>query len=68
MRLLFFVVLGFCSYFLFIGFLCRFLAFVKRSDKIRAQLLAARGPFKKERSESANGSPVAPLALGYFGA
>jgi hypothetical protein len=69
MKLLFLVVLGVGGYFLFIRLLCRFLALGKRSDKIRAQLLAERGRhFKKEKSECANEPKVAPLALGYFGA
>jgi hypothetical protein len=68
MRLLLLVVSGLGGYFLFIGFLCRFLTLGRRSDEIRSQLLAEWGHFKKEKSKSANEPQVAPLALGYFGA
>jgi hypothetical protein len=69
MKLLFLVLLGVGGYFLFIGFLSRFLALGKRADKIRSQLLAERARhFKKEKSEYANEPKVTPLAFGYFGA
>ena len=61
-----YVVLGLGVYFLFIGFLCRFLAFGERSDEIRSQLRAGLDPFREEKSEFANRSRLGSRSSGYF--
>jgi hypothetical protein len=59
-----YLALGLGAYFLFIGLLCRFLAFSERSDEIRSQLRAGLDPFKEERS--GNESRLSSRSLAYF--
>jgi len=60
-----YVVLGLSGYFLFIGFLCRFLGFGERSDEIRAQLHVGLDPYSEQGSEFANRSQIGSRTSSY---